>query len=156
MKFLFDEMLKRLSNWSRIFGISSEYFTGRTDTQLLEHAEKNDLIFVTKDSDLSKRCKKKEMKCIFIESDKLEEQLAQLIKESGVEITFPEKMRCAACNGELKKVEKESVKDKVPEDVYEKQQELWQCSSCGKVYWQGGHWKNIKRIHQQLMLLLGK
>ena len=149
MKLLFDEMLKRLSNWCRIFGIYSEYFKDKNDSELLEHAQEKKMIFVTRDVQLASRCKKYDVKCVFIESDNLEDQLVQLIKETGVEITFHEEMRCASCNGELEKIEKEKAEGKVPEDVF-KSKELWQCRSCGKLFWQGGHWKNITRIYENI------
>jgi uncharacterized protein with PIN domain len=154
MKFLFDEMLKRLSNWCRIFGLYSEYHKGKSDTELLEYAKENGLVFVTRDVGLSERCKARGINCIFIKSDKLEEQLAQLIKASGTEPTFPERMRCAACNGEIEPADRKKLKKEIPEDVYKEEKEVWQCGDCKKVYWQGSHWKNITRIYDSVKKLL--
>lgn len=151
MKFLFDEMLKRLSHWCRILGIYSEFIEGKSDDELLEYAKENKLVFVTRDVPLSKKCQKKSLRVIFIESGKLEEQLVQLLRETKAEITFPKKMRCAVCNGELAEADKEKVKDKIPDDVYKEDKELWQCRSCGKAYWKGGHWDNITRIYETVM-----
>ncbi len=148
MQFLFDEMLKRLVSWCRIFGIYSEFLVGKTDEELLEHAKKNRLVFVTRDVPLSKRCKKQRIKCILIKSNRIEEQLEQLITESMVNISFPEKTRCASCNGELDIVSKESLKDLLPEKV--RGEKFWQCRDCGKVFWEGSHWKNIRKVFDRL------
>jgi uncharacterized protein with PIN domain len=39
----------------------------------------------------------------------------------------------------------EKAKDKVPEGVFLMNREFFQCRSCGKVYWRGTHWLNIKK-----------
>jgi len=46
MRFLFDEMLKKLVHWCRILDIYSEYYTGKTDDELLEHAKKKRNVMV--------------------------------------------------------------------------------------------------------------
>jgi len=148
MRFIFDEMLKNLSSWCRILGFDSEFFSGKSDSELLEHAEKSERIFVTRDAELAKRCGKHGVKHIFIKGESIEEQLGQLLRESKAEPTFPEKTRCASCNGELEDVPKESVKDDVESETFSHTERFWRCSRCGKVFWEGGHWKNIKRIYE--------
>ena len=140
MRFLFDEMLKKLAKWCRIFGIDSEHFTGKTDSELLEYAKGKDLIFVTRDEELAKRCK---TRCIFITSTDVEKQLRQIIDETGVRIN-PETPRCAECNGELDAVEREGIKDELPEKV--RAEKFWRCKKCRKIYWVGSHWKNIEKL----------
>ena len=154
MKLLFDEMLKNLASWCRILGIDSEFSSGRSDSQLLEHAKKTGRIFVTRDFPLSLRCEKWGVRCILIKSDAIEEQLAQVIRETGAEVSFPEKTRCAACNGELDVVPKESVREGLPDNVIAHHDRFWKCRSCGKVFWEGGHWKNIRRIYGRVKELL--
>ena len=146
-KLLFDEMLKRTVKWCRIFGISSEFLEGRGDSALLEYAKNNNLIFITRDLELSLRCGKAGVKCVFLRSDSIEEQIAQIVMESGEAITFPGKTRCPQCNGELEIVSVEKVKDSLPENVYLHHEKFWLCPGCGKIYWEGGHWKNITRIN---------
>ncbi len=148
MRFLFDEMLKRLASWCRILGLDSEFLPGKSDSQLLAYAEKNGLVFVTRDLPLSLRCEKHGVQFMLIKSDRIEEQLAQIIREYGGHITFPEKTRCASCNGELVKAPKESVKD-LPANVIEHNDQFWRCTRCGRVFWEGGHWKNIMRIYER-------
>lgn len=157
-RFLFDEMLKRLASWCRILGLDSEFFSGKSDSELLAYAKKNGLVFVTRDLALSLRCEKSGVRCIFIKSDDIVEQLAWLIKESGAEkeISFPEKTRCASCNGVLDIVGRDAIaaEGKLPENVTARHERFWRCRECGKVYWEGGHWRNIRRIYEQVRLKL--
>ncbi len=158
-RFLFDEMLKKLASWCRILGLDSQWYSGKSDTQLLALAKKEGLVFVTRDLPLSIRCEKAGVRCVFIKSDDIVEQLAWLIKESGAEkeISFPEKTRCAACNGELDSVGAEEAKTagKLPENVIGHHETFWRCRSCGRFYWEGGHWMNIRRIYRQVNDKLG-
>lgn len=153
-RFLFDEMLKKLASWCRILGLDSQWFSGKSDTQLLELARKQGLVFVTRDLPLSIRCEKAGVRCVFIKSDDIVEQLAWLLKESGAEkeISFPEKTRCAACNGELDSIGREAAKEggKLPGNVVERHEKFWKCRDCGRIYWEGGHWTNIHRIYGQV------
>jgi uncharacterized protein with PIN domain len=150
MKLVFDQMLKNLATWCRILGLDSEFYSGSGDTELLELAKSKERILVTRDVQLSERCKKHDVRCIFVKSDVLEEQIAQIINESGAEVTFPEKTRCAVCNSELEEVPRESLKESVPQDIYESKSRLWRCIGCKKVYWEGSHWRNIGNFYEKV------
>jgi uncharacterized protein with PIN domain len=153
MKFLFDEMLKRLASWCRILGLDSAFYSGKGDTALIALAKKEGRIVVTRDLALSLRCEKAGLRCVFIKSDDIVEQIAWLVKDTGAqgEISFPEKTRCASCNGELEAVGRDAMRagGKLPENVIEHHERFWRCLSCGKVYWEGGHWRNIMRLYEQ-------
>ncbi len=155
MKLIFDQMLKRSVTWCRILGIDSEFFGGKGDSELLDYAKSSNLVLVTRDVQLATRCRKHGVKCIFVKSNAVEEQVAQIISETGVEVTFPEKTRCPVCNGELGTASQESLKDEIPEDVYTSKKRLWKCKKCKKVYWEGSHWRNIGRFYQRIRKLLG-
>jgi hypothetical protein len=155
MKLLFDEMLKSLASWARILGIYSDFYSGKNDSELLSIARKEELILVTRDLRLHIRCQTAGVKSILIKSDAIEEQLAQLLKESGAVVTFPEKTRCAKCNGELVDASADDVKADVPDAVAKTHSKFWRCSSCKRVYWEGGHWKNILRIYEKAKAIMG-
>ena len=147
MRFLFDEMLKKLAKWCRIFGIDSEHFTGKTDSELLEYAKGKDLVFVTRDEELAGRCGKHGIRVVFIKSTDVEEQIRQIIDETKVKIN-PEQPRCSECNGELEMVEKNEILDELPAKV--RAEKFWRCKGCKKIYWVGSHWKNIGRLYLSL------
>jgi len=148
MKLLLDEMLKRTTKWLRIFGIDTEHAAGRDDDALLEVAGKDGRILVTKDVELFARCQKRKLDCHFLKSNKLEDQLAELQDSLAFRFTFPDKTRCPACNAELRIVSGLEVEGLVEASVLEHHKKFWKCPGCGKVYWEGSHWKNITRIFE--------
>ena len=44
----------------------------------------------------------------------------------------------------------ELVKGKVPENIFKRNNEFWVCDSCGKVYWEGGHCRRIKKSVEKI------
>jgi uncharacterized protein len=150
MKLLFDEMLRNLCSWFRILGVDSVFASGRNDSQILHLAMKEGRVLITRDLPLTVRCEKHGVKFVFVKSDAIEEQIAQVLSETGLRPAFPGGTpRCASCNGELADAPKDSVAGKVPQNTLEHHEKFWRCMTCGKVYWEGGHWNNIRRIYDK-------
>ncbi len=153
-RLLFDEMLKKTCTWCRVFGIDSSYAKDVKDDELLGMAEGEGLALVSRDEELCDRARKKGIVCVFIQNDMLEEQIAQIVRELGLQLNFPDGSRCPACNHELRTVGKDSVKDRVPGNAWELNEAFWLCDGCMKAYWRGGHWENITRIFENVRALL--
>jgi len=148
MKLLLDEMLKKTTKWLRIFGMDTDFASGRDDNELLEVAKNENMVLVTRDVPLYSRCKKQGVQCVLVKSTKLEEQIAEIKSGLGLEFTFPEKTRCPACNTPLELVSGSEVSGLVEENVLKKHNKFWICRKENKVYWEGSHWRNITRIHE--------
>jgi len=150
MKLLFDAMLRNTAKWARLFGVDSEYIT-KEDQDILESASESGRILITMDKELSERAKKKGVTTVFLTTFDVSEQLYCIEQELRQEIFhFPDKTRCTVCNGNLEKAKIKDVKSKIPEKVANFQREFWICEDCGKIYWEGGHWKNITKTYEEL------
>ncbi len=153
---LLDEMLRRTATWCRILGMDAEFFMGGGDDALLAQAKRENRILITRDLALSKRCPKLGIKCILLSSEKAEEQIAQILSETGASPSFPTEMRCPECNGELETAPPDSLKGEVPPHLLSEHSEFWKCKKCGKIYWEGSHWKNIKEFYGRVLAILEK
>jgi uncharacterized protein with PIN domain len=120
-KFAVDEMLGTLARWLRIMGYDATYEQDHDDKEIIETAMAEDRILLTRDRELAAKMGERGL---FIGSDRLEEQLRQVWQAP---------------------MEEGMAKDKVPEGVFLSNREFFQCQSCGKVYWRGTHWLNIKK-----------
>jgi uncharacterized protein with PIN domain len=49
------------------------------------------------------------------------------------------------CNHPLKPSDKEENREKIPEYVYKNFNEFNICKNCGRLYWQGSHYKEMKK-----------
>ena len=137
-RFAADEMLGSLAKWLRIMGYDTSYCKGMEDREITLAASSEGRRLLTRDKDLAKRS----TGSTYVESDVLEEQVMQVVQK--FDLHFEQRFtRCAICNGNLDQVEKDSVLDEVPPRSLQMTDEFYRCSSCGKVYWKGTHWKNM-------------
>ncbi len=158
MKFLADAMLGKLAEWLRILGydtISAEDLSILDDDYLLDIAEDEGRVLLTRDKNLFEKARKDNIKVVLIEGNSVEQQLAQLVKEGIIELReVPSLERCPKCNGLLKKIPKSEVKGLVPMGVYMSHDEFWVCTNCGQIYWKGSHWKRMKEFVERVRSLI--
>ena len=144
MKFILSKELGRLCKWLRILGFDAAYFQGDNKARLFIEALREERILLTRNFKLTN---KRGIRIIGVKSDKLAEQINQLIKELNL---TPKKglmfSRCTICNSQLKEVDKNKIKAKVPEYVFNNQQDFLTCSICGRIYWKGTHWGNVQSV----------
>jgi len=147
-RFLADEMMKKTAKWMRLLGYDTEFFAG-TDTAALAEAKGSGRILLTKDEELGGRAEKAGIPFLLLKQERLEEDLAIIMDKYDLEIGFPEKTRCPECNGKLEEKECGTLEG-IPEDVIAEKKRCWKCTGCGKNYWEGGHWINIKKVLEEI------
>jgi len=143
MKFIATKELGRLAKWMRILGFDTEYFQEENYSKLKILALRDERIILTRNTHLSRP---RGIKLVQVKHDLLSEQLLDVSKEldlkSDKDLMFS---RCTICNVALEPVEKEKVKDKIPEYVFNTQSKFIQCPTCLRVYWSGTHWGNVEK-----------
>ena len=141
MKFLCDEMLGTLAKWLRILGYDTEYVKDRDDEELLRIAREEGRIIITRDKLLAKKAGN----ALYLNEISLEKQIASVLEHFNLKIDEDKLLsRCTICNEIVIPIEKEKVKEKVPENAWKSHDKFWICPKCGKIYWIGSHWKNMK------------
>ncbi|MCW4015788.1 MAG: Mut7-C RNAse domain-containing protein [Candidatus Bathyarchaeota archaeon] len=144
MRFLSDGMLGKLARWLRMLGQDVEYYRAADDKKLLELAESEQRVLLTRDSELYQRAVSRGLEPFFVESVDIIENLASLAERFGFELMVDLSVsRCSKCNGLLEVVSKDSVNDKILKATSINYDSFWGCTECGQVYWQGAHWKRI-------------
>jgi uncharacterized protein with PIN domain len=146
MRFLADEMLKKTARWLRLIGFDTLHLENVSDAKVLELAVKEGRVLLTKDGELASKAKGLRIGVLLLPQGGVEADLGFILGEYGLEPAFPDKTRCPECNGELEGKKLEEVREEVPEGTREKSPRFWKCASCGKVYWEGAHWENIKKV----------
>lgn len=134
--------LGRLSRWLRILGYDTVIESDKKE--LVLKSLRDDRIILTRDSKMSRFSG---MRVVKIASDFVEEQLAQVIKELGLEVNKEDLFSiCIICDEKLAPLEKEKVKGRVPKNVYDAQDLFMECRKCGRVYWRGSHWDMVQKF----------
>lgn len=145
LTFLLDVHLGTLARYLRLAGFDVLYQNQDLgDALLAELAARQDCILLTRDIGLLKHARVKYGR--WLRSQEPEVQFMEVIKHYRLKHHVAPFTRCLKCNGQIDKVEKESIKSKVPESVFNYQTEFQQCQSCDQVYWPGGHVKRLKAL----------
>ncbi|MCE4628566.1 MAG: Mut7-C RNAse domain-containing protein [Desulfurococcales archaeon] len=149
--FILDTMLGELARWLRLLGYDTLYSRVYTDSQILKIAERTGRIVVTRDRGLYIRARKRGLRAVYITGDTIVERLAELAIKVGISLRpDPSRSRCPRCNAPLVVVrDKEKVRGRVPPRSFEAHDVFYVCPRCGMVYWEGSHWKNIRRIAKE-------
>jgi uncharacterized protein with PIN domain len=143
MKFLLTQELGRLATWLRILGYDTEYATCAKRGSVIIQALREDRIIITRNRRLPRLVG---FKTVVLTSEQTKEQIREVLKQLNMtpncDMMFS---RCTICNQELILVEKEKIKDKVPEYVLQTQDNFRLCSHCQRIYWQGTHCGNVRQ-----------
>lgn len=139
-RFSADEMLGSLARWLRIMGYDTIYHKDQDDTEIVTQALEEGRYLLTRDRELALRAGKWGL---YIEGDDIVGQLMQASKAFGLSLD-ESSTRCTLCNGELETLSPEEVGDEVPEGALSDNDEFYRCSNCGKLYWKGSHWIDIR------------
>ena len=150
-----DGMLEKLTRWLRLFGFDARYRSSLSDEELINLALEEERVLLTRDLDLYRRAKRKCAEALLIEGGSEAEKLAEIAMHFDLELELdPRRSRCPKCDAPLRRVEKEALRGRVPKGTYEAYEEFWVCEGCGQVYWRGAHWKNIKRIVEEVHTIM--
>ncbi len=135
--FLADVMLGRLARWLRLLGFDTLYYNDISDNRLLRIAKEQGRFILTRDTRLVKIKGIKDY--LLIKANDSFSQLLEVI--DTLKLTrFNLLSRCVKCNGMLTQIlDKNEIKDSVPEFVFLHFKLFLRCSDCGKVYWDGTH-----------------
>jgi uncharacterized protein len=158
ISFLADAMLGRVARKLRIFGFDTLYIAHVHDDQILKFGIDQDRIILTADRELFKRIVKVKAKGVLVSCADDLDDLAHILAKNGITSVGVHSIgsRCTVCNGILARKKSEQVTDSVPDKVAKCHSKFYQCTECGKVYWEGGHFQHIKVFAKSLDLKLAK
>ncbi|MEM3087023.1 MAG: Mut7-C RNAse domain-containing protein [Halobacteria archaeon] len=145
MKFLLDRMLGSLASWLRMLDADTAYGRDADDGELLERARAEGRVLLTRDRELAERARSRGVEARLLGPGDVEEWLADLHRNLGLSLE-PKFERCSLCNGAPLRVA-------TPGDLAGKEYvprggagPFWACPDCRQVYWEGGHWRSIRRV----------
>jgi uncharacterized protein with PIN domain len=145
-------MIGSLAKKMRILGFDCRYFAAARDDDLIMCAHNEDRIILTRDCTLAQKCKKRGMKIIFLQTNTEREHLVEIAKSMGwsnLKLDIAN-TRCTVCNGQNKKVQKQTIASCLPPKVAERIEQFWQCASCKKIYWAGTHIRNVEKLVDEI------
>ncbi len=147
-RFVADVMLGKLAKWLRIAGFDVLYSNRYTDEELVSLSAREERILLSRDTRLLVQRSVREF--IFLESDKIQEQIKQIFSATSTAAVPGLFTRCLTCNEPLTDIPAEEVSDRVPPYVFQTQKNFKFCVRCQKIYWPGTHRQSVLRMLEAL------
>ena len=139
--FVTDAMLGKLTTYMRMAGRDVVYAPdeGAVDDEDVEElVRETGRTLITRDAELA------ESVCgILVKSKDVREQIRELA-DAGITLELDEPERCSECNGTVSETDADA--EDVPDDV----KLAWRCDDCGKTYWKGSHWDDVRETLEDL------
>ena len=156
LRFIADGMLGKLARWLRMLGHDVHYYRDSEDKKLLEMAQSEKRVLLTRDLELYQRAKTQGAEAVFVEAGDGAGKLADLANRFGFRLEIDLSVsRCPKCNEMIRAVSKEVVLHQIPELTATYYDEFWKCLGCGQVYWRGAHWTKIEKTLEEANSKLG-
>lgn len=144
-RFVADRMLGRLARWLRLLGYDVLYGSSFSGRGLAEAARRESRIMLTRDRRWLRDPDRPAL--VFVEGDRVSEQLRQIVGELDLDPWSGLFARCVACNGEVEDVGHDAGEGRVPPYVLATQEHFRRCRGCGHLYWRATH---VERVHAEL------
>ena len=143
LRFTLDVHLGRLAAYLRMAGFDAEYANNASDPALARAAQLTGRVLLTRDRYLLMRSNLD--RGYWVRSANPKEQFAEVLRRFQLADSMRPFTRCMPCNGELRLVQLDTVRETVPERA-RSQPEFRQCAKCGRVYWEGTHHARMTRL----------
>jgi uncharacterized protein with PIN domain len=147
IRFVAERTLGKLAVWLRILGFDTIYEANVAGESFIDTV--GERIFLSRTKRIRNMIIAKE--CIFITSNHPFEQLREVVLVLGIE----EKdirlfSRCIQCNTSIRSIEKNAVRGRVPDYIWETHDAFHTCNHCRRIYWPGSHVRRSRDIIKKL------
>ena len=135
-----------------MLGYETQYEPNIDDDSLLQRSQVDETVLLTRDEELYKRAKKRNITSVLVLGDAEDVRLAQLAKNLGISLEINmASTRCPACGSTISEISKDEAAKSVPATSRKLYDRFWRCTNeiCAKTYWVGGHWKRIRETLEE-------
>ena len=146
--FFVDAMLGNIAKKLRLIGYDTKYSSDIDDDSLIDSAKKEGRIIISKDNELVNKAVNSNVKSIFLQKSSEDDQLFEIASKTNIKklVIDGDSARCPKCNFFTIPIQKNSIRNEIPEGVLEFNNKFWKCERCNQIYWEGTHIKNLKKL----------
>ncbi len=140
-RFVLDVHLGRLARWLRLTGFDASYRADLEDAQIAELAALENRVVLTRDVGLLQR--KAITHGYWVRAVDPDAQIVEVLRRFQLEHWVRTFERCLECNGEIRRVDKAEVWERLEPNTRRCYDSFYQCANCRKVYWAGSHYAHM-------------
>jgi len=148
LKFIADVHLGKLARKLRLLGFDTYFESNLDDNEIIKMSLAENRIVLSRDKELINNSRITQGYRIL--SSDPREQIREVMIRFDLQNNLNPFSRCIDCNGMIENVSKESVNEYLPPKTRQYFDEFFRCRGCGKIYWEGSHYENMKKQIQNL------
>lgn len=148
-RFAVDAMLGRLARWLRVLGYDTAYDAQIADPVLVELAELEERVLLTRDRHLLRELRPR--LALEIRQDVPLAQLRDVVE--ALDLPPPPELftRCLLCNALLLELPFHAALPLLPEGGRGVDPPVRQCPGCGRLYWDGSHVRRMRAALERVL-----
>lgn len=143
-RFIADCHLGKLTRRLRMLGFEVIYRNDFEDLEIIRRSRQERLIILTRDRDLLKHGAVTHG--YWVRSTQPAAQVREVLRRFDLWDRIRPFSRCTACGGTVAAVEKARIEDRLPTKTRKHYERFFECGDCGKVYWEGAHFKRLRAM----------
>ena len=153
-KFIVDAMFGNIAKKLRMCGYDSVYNSEISDEMILEIAQKQNRMIITKDFRLSEIAQKNQQHVILLTGDDEASHLSHIMTSCSMDklVATVKHARCTICNKTLHKIQKDNFLEIIPGNTAKFCSEFYRCNQCNKIFWDGTHITNLQNYLNKIKL----
>jgi uncharacterized protein with PIN domain len=141
-RFILDVHLGKLAKYLRLCGFDTAYRNDFSDTDIIGMSLSQHRIIITRDRGILKNGKVTHG--YWIRSKDPESQIQEVFDRFDLRSSANPFSRCMECNGDLKIAAKDAISERLLPKTKRYFDKFMICQSCGRIYWEGSHYKRMK------------
>jgi uncharacterized protein with PIN domain len=143
-RFILDAHLGRLARYLRMLGFDCAWQRDLDDPQIIDRALAEERIILTRDVGILKQ--KRVSHGYWLRNTRPDRQLAEVLDALDLRSQVKPFTRCMECNGPIRPVSRAAVTGRIDPQIQARFDRFWACDACGRVYWQGSHYRRMSRV----------
>ena len=147
-RFVADRMLGKLAKWLRVLGYDVIYLERAENGEILAGLQEG-RILLTRDRRADPW--RQHGRVLLVGANAPREQLREVVRKLALAKRDDRLFsRCLRCNRQLREVNRNKMKQEVPEYIWQTQLSFYRCDKCNKIYWSGSHSERMRQWLQEL------
>jgi len=147
--FVADVHLRKLARLLRLLGFDTLHSNEISDQEVIRISVEESRIALTRDRQLLKHGAL--TRGYWVRSVEPTDQVREVLRRFDLREQAAPLTRCVDCNGQLERVRKEDVIERIPPKTAAWLDEYRACEACGKLYWRGTHMGRIETWIDELL-----
>ena len=148
IKFILDVHLGKLAKYLRLLGFDTIYQNNMDDATIVNQSITKHRIILTRDIGILKH--NEVQHGYYVRSDDPKKQIKEIIQRFDLKNSVAPFSRCLECNGELKKINKTKIYERLAPSTRKYYKTFFICNQCDKIYWKGSHYQKMTEFLREI------